>query len=141
MIHTYQEVESFVKKYVEANDFTGGASSEEINQVEKQLDVKLPEQYKWFLEKYGYGGVLGILILGIGKTSNFPVVKYTNRLRDNFNLPKEYVVIESCDEFFYCLSTINGNVVYWDRVGLGRLVAENFLDFLYEKISDASENY
>lgn len=44
----YSEVEQFIKENAEDDDFTGGISIEKINDIQENLNVKLPESYKWF---------------------------------------------------------------------------------------------
>ncbi|WP_371877682.1 SMI1/KNR4 family protein [Paenibacillus plantiphilus] len=74
--------------------------------MEDELKVVFSQSYRWFLEKYGLGGLFGVDILGCGKSAIPSVVSNTNRLR-NLVLPLEYIVMEDCDEFFYCLE------IYW----------------------------
>ena len=90
---------------------------DKIKNAEEELGIKFPEQYKWFLKKYGHGGVLGIDTLGvIEKTNSFPVVRYTKQCIGS-NLKKEYIVIEDIDEYYYCLSMEDGKVRDWDFRG------------------------
>jgi len=141
-MHTYDEVEKLIQKYKNNGFFTGGTTEEHIKQVEKQLDVKLPEQYKWFLLNYGYGGVLGVNTEGVARNSILTVVEETNRVRKYYKLPKNFIVIENCDEYYYCLSTENGKVFYLDvPFGLKEEATESFLEYLYKRISDREENY
>ncbi len=63
---TYHEIEEFIKENAEDDDFTGGISEEKIKEIQNRLNVKLPESYKWFLNKYGSGGIYGVNILGDG---------------------------------------------------------------------------
>ncbi|TKH15784.1 SMI1/KNR4 family protein [Peribacillus simplex] len=57
------------------------------------------------------------------------------------------VVIESVDEFAYCLDTNkmqNGEcpVILWDnQEGYGFTAADNFLDYLIESLEEAKENW
>jgi len=135
-MRTYKEIEELIKKYDEGDDFTGGVSDEIIKDVEKQLNLNLPEQYKWFLSKYGYGGVVGINIFGVGKTSDYPVVIETNRMLKSPHFDKDWIAIESCDEYFYCLSTKDGKVRDWDFRGETYYEIDSFLDYLYTRIKD-----
>jgi antitoxin YobK len=60
---------------------TGGVDDNRIIEVEKELNVILPESYKWFLREYGHGGVAGVTILGIGLSGVPSVVRFTQRYR------------------------------------------------------------
>ncbi|MBC2163787.1 SMI1/KNR4 family protein [Listeria booriae] len=136
--HTIQKL---IEQYGEENDFTGGASSIAIKQAEELTDTQLPTAYRWFVERYGSGGVLGIDIIGIGKNNRYVVSKITKQLREQFDLPNNLIVIEDCDEFYYCLNTDDSKVYFWDNIdGMGEIVALDFFSFLEERIRDMSEN-
>lgn len=75
--------------------------------MEKELNVKFPNSYKWFLKNFGQGGIYGIDILGSSDGILTNVIKETKRNRKYYKLKNEYVVIENCDEFVYCLETSN----------------------------------
>ncbi|MNC48922.1 Antitoxin YobK [compost metagenome] len=85
-------------------------------------------------------------ILGCGKSAIPSVVSNTVRLR-NLGLPPEYIAIENCDEFFYCLHTgnlVDGEcpVISWDRVaGFSGKRADDFYSFLSERLNEAKENW
>ncbi|MWC30015.1 SMI1/KNR4 family protein [Paenibacillus sp. MMS18-CY102] len=140
------ELNAFIQEHVDDTDFTGGVSDTEITKVENELNVVFPRSYKWFLKNYGSGGLFGVDILGCGKSAIPSVVSNTERLR-NLGLPSEYIVIEDCDEFFYCLDTGNlldgeCSIISWDRVaGFSGKRANGFYDFLSERLSEAKENW
>jgi hypothetical protein len=140
------ELMGFIQEHADEDDFTGGASRAEIASIAEQLQVVLPESYKWFLENYGAGGLYGVDILGVGKAAIPSVVAQTRRLR-NLGLPVTYVVIEDCGEFCYCLDTEAARdnecpVVAWERgAGFNGQRADDFYAFLSERLSDAQENW
>jgi hypothetical protein len=119
-------------------DALGQVPETAIVQIEKELDVTLPESYKWYVRNYGQGGIGGVEIFGVGLNNVLPCVEITNDYR-RVGLPKQYVVIQNVDEWIYCLDTetmTNGEcpVVDWDRqAGTGRHKYDNFFLFLYEK--------
>ncbi|MBC1317139.1 SMI1/KNR4 family protein [Listeria booriae] len=134
-------VQKLIEQYGEENDFTGGASSIAIKQAGELTDTQFPAAYRWFIERYGSGGVLGINIIGIGKNNTYVVSKITKQLREQFDLPNNLIVIEDCDEFYYCLNTDDSKVYFWDNIdGMGEIVALDFFSFLEERIRDMSEN-
>ena len=58
-----KQIESLVAKYEEDKDFTHVPLNNEIEKlVLQKLGMKLPEQYKEYLNKYGHGGIAGVLI-------------------------------------------------------------------------------
>ena len=64
-----------------------------------------------------------------------------------FGLPNKFVVVENCDEWVYCIDTSNieygeCRVVDWDRIdGIGIEEYESFLEFFYERLVTAMENW
>jgi len=142
----YQEIENFIKENETFSSFTGGVEENKIIEVEEALNVRLPNSYKWFLTKYGYGAVFGQEILGCGKSEVPSVVLQTKRFRQ-LGLPEQYVVIQNCDEWIYCLDT-NGLVNYecpvisWDRVnGLDEIESSNFSSFILNAFEEAKEDW
>jgi hypothetical protein len=136
---TYNEVEELIAQYTRATDFSGGVGEDKIREAEKQLQVKFPEQYKWFLSKYGDGGVLGMDVYGIESTNSFRVVDNTKIYRKH-KLGHEYIVIEDQDEFYYCINLSNEKVENWDFKGFIDVYADTFLDYLYTKITNMVED-
>ncbi|MFM9329105.1 SMI1/KNR4 family protein [Paenibacillus mesotrionivorans] len=140
------QLSTFIQEHVEDDDFTGGVSDTIIAQTEDKLKVVFPPSYTWFLKHYGSGGIFGVDILGCGKSAVPSVVSNTERLR-NIGLPSNYIVIENCDEFFYCLYTGDRiekecPVVVWDRNGgASEKRADDFYSFLLERLMDAKENW
>ncbi|WCN36407.1 SMI1/KNR4 family protein [Aneurinibacillus uraniidurans] len=140
------ELIAFIQEHSDDTDFTGGIPDEDTEKIESKLKVEFPQSYRWFLKNYGSGGLFGVDILGCGKSSIPSVVSNTERLR-NLGLSPEYIVIENCEEFFYCLDTgdlLNGEcpVISWDRVaGFSGKRADNFYDFLSSRLSEAKENW
>ena len=104
---------------IEYVNFTGGVEEDKIKDIEVKLNVNFPESYKNFLRKYGYGAAYGREVLGSGKSEVPSVVAETLRFR-KLGLPEQYVVIQNCDEWIYCLDTDNMKneecpVISWDR--------------------------
>lgn len=124
---------------------TGGVDDNRIIEVEKELNVILPESYKWFLREYGHGGVAGVTILGIGLSGVPSVVRFTQRYR-KLGIPNSWVVIYDADEWFYCLETnrmTNGECPVIDRDFRGESFRhfDNFYLFLIGKLESALEDY
>ena len=139
------ELINFINEHMESDDFTGGVDESQINFVQEELGVKLPESYKWFLTTYGSGGLFGVDILGVAKSNRVPVVINTNRYR-NLGLEKDLVVIENAGEYVYCLNTSKMEknecpVIAWNRQGGldDYNTAQNFYEFLSQRLLDAKE--
>ena len=64
----YDKVVELINQYEEKGDFTYAVVNDVIiAEAEKVLNVNIPEQYQWFLKRYGHGGIGGIETLGVGK--------------------------------------------------------------------------
>lgn len=119
--------------------FTGEISENQINEIEKILNITLPKKYKAFLRKYGLIIGYGIEILGCGKGTESSLVRETKRNR-KFGLPEKFIVIRNADEWIYCLDILNGKVVSWDRNSKNIIqVNDNFDEYLYNEILEAKE--
>ena len=140
-----KDIESLIMSEEEEFFFTGGVSVEYIREIEKELNTRLPESYKWFLGNYGHGGINGVLIQGVGLDKSLQVVNTTLSLRE-YGLPRNLVVIESMDEYVYCLDTtqMTNNdypIVDWDQsIGIGKKQYDNLYNYLYDRFTDAIEN-
>lgn len=141
----YSKVENFINENKQNAIFTGRASHKNIADIEETLQSQLPNSYKWFLEKYGAGGLFGVLVLGYN-FDHASVVDRTKEYREHYGLTDGLVVIEDVDFFAYCLDTNKMKegecpVVEWDRViGYQDIVAESFIEFFYDKIQEAKDD-
>ncbi|MFA0814271.1 MAG: SMI1/KNR4 family protein [Anaerofustis sp.] len=52
-----KQINEMIKLYQEDKDFSGGADVSLIDQAGKELNLIVPNQYKWFLQTYGRGGL------------------------------------------------------------------------------------
>ncbi|MGV4320083.1 SMI1/KNR4 family protein [Bacillus mojavensis] len=142
----YSNVENFINENKQNAIFTEGASHENIDRIEETLRCNLPNSYKWFLEKYGAGGLFGVLVLGYN-FDHASVVNRTKEYREHYGLTDGLVVIEDVDYFAYCLDTNKMKdgectVVEWDRViGYQGTAAESFIEFFYNKIQEAKDDW
>ncbi len=137
-----RKIKKFINENVEKSGFfTGGISEAKIQKVEELLNVSLPEGYKWFLKKYGYGSLYGVLILGWGKSDeSIPVVRETLAFR-KLGLPLNCVVVEDCDEWVYCMNCDDGKVYRWSSWDPNFYYRySDFYDFLFTKFSEAKED-
>ncbi|MGG0412344.1 SMI1/KNR4 family protein [Peribacillus simplex] len=139
------ELTNIINEHNESDDFTGGVDESQINVVQNELGVELPESYKWFLTTYGSGGSFGVDILGVAKSNRAPVVVNTKSYRE-LGVDKDLVVIENAGEYVYCLYTskMENNecpVIAWNRQGGldDYNTAKNFCEFLSQRLLDAKE--
>ncbi len=133
-------IESIIDHYQSKGDFLySSPKDEEIIAVEKRLCINLPGDFKWFLKKYGYGGIDGIEILGFGLNNVFAFENATLRFR-KYGLNDQYVVVENCDEWVYCIDTNTEKVVMWFTANESEEVFKGFLDFFLDRMNDVIEN-
>ncbi len=135
------ELYELIKQHESRGDFTYAVVTEDmLNKAEKRLEVRLPEEYRYFLKKFGHGGIGGIEILGIGKNGVMIFEKETLKYR-TYGLPNELVIVENCDEWVYCVNSLDGKVVMWSRGSSGYSEAfDNFETYLYDRVKDMLEN-
>ncbi|MED3660262.1 SMI1/KNR4 family protein [Bacillus velezensis] len=142
----YSKVENFINENKQNAIFTEGASYENITRIEEILQCELPISYKWFLEKYGAGGLFGVLVLGYN-FDHASVADKTKEYKQHYGLADGLVVIEDVDFFAYCLDTNKMKdgecpVVEWDRIiGYQDIAAESFIEFFYNKIQEAKDDW
>ncbi len=137
----YDDLVNVISKYEKKGSFTHSCVNDDlILRAEKKLNLSIPKEYKWFLKKYGHGGLDGIEIVGVGKNGRLIFVDYTSELRE-YGLSHNMIAIENCDEWIYCLDTVSHNVVMWVlKSETYEVVYNNFIDYLTDRINDAVEN-
>jgi hypothetical protein len=139
-----KNLERIIQENKDSGFFTGGVDEQIISDIEEELGVTLPQSYKWFLLNYGSGGVFGVNILGVGK-ANRPISAIATKEKRKFGLNKELVIIEDCDEYYYCLDTgklIDSEcpVISWDQFEeIDSIEANNFYEFFYNRLIDSKE--
>ncbi|MED2949457.1 SMI1/KNR4 family protein [Bacillus subtilis] len=143
----YEKTIKFITENKANSYFTGGIGEEEIINIEKELQLQLPDSYKWFLKNFGSGGLYGIDTLGYDY-GGASVVETTEEYCNHFNLSEGLVVIEDIDFFAYALDTnkMNSNnecpVLIWDRVlGYQDKLADSFIEFFYKRLLEKKENW
>ena len=83
-------------------------TDEGIEEAQDQLGVRFPKDYISFIKEYGEGGIPGTYIFGIDG-DYYTVAIYTEECREQFNIPKEYVVVikgsDRKNAWLICLDT------------------------------------
>ena len=134
------QIRELIEKYEDDKDYTKMPLTEEIEErVKKELGVTLPKQYQDYLNEYSHGGIAGVDILGIGLEGSVIFLDVTKDYREE-GLPDNFVAIENCDEWLYCLNCDTGEVYYWDWFGNERKEFDSFDEFLLSEYKDAIEN-
>lgn len=128
-----------IEQYESAGSFTYAAvSDDKLYEAEKRLSVELPDQYKAFLRRYGHGGLDGFEVIGVAKNGKLLFVDVTMLYRQH-GLPNQFIVIEDCDEWIYCIDCNAGSVVYWEH-GEVAPAFDCFDAYLMDRLNDSIEN-
>lgn len=108
-----------------------GVSSEQISQLERIIDNKLPQDYKTFLKEFGFVSLKGRNILGLGSEKFFNTLKTTKELQNNFNLEKNFIVLEDVgtESMYLVLNTSDNSVYEWTPSGNVKKIYNSFKDF------------
>ena len=118
------------------------SSRDNAKEIEKRLNVVLPESYKWLVNEYGSVSFFGFEIDGIGLNDVLISVQNTENWR-SYGLPQGYVVIyEPGAEWIHCLDTNrleNGEcpvVAWYQGQDEGEEEAPNLYSFIVGQIKE-----
>lgn len=126
---------------MEATEFTGGVSEQEIARAMNALSVVFPEIYKAFLKDFGGGDAGGEIIFGITGNEEDDVVTVTQMERSQ-GLPEPLVIIGFWSDTLLCLDTAQMDqgecpvVALNDDYSQRELEADTFGTFLYEYLAE-----
>ncbi|MCL1852618.1 MAG: SMI1/KNR4 family protein [Peptococcaceae bacterium] len=136
-----QKIITMIEEYATDKDFWGKLSEQRIRNVEGELKITFPEEYREFLAEYGAGGVCGEYIEGIQGDKGASVVTATEKWRE-FGLPENAFVVLDVGEYAICMLE-NGKVYSWTR-GSKALDQEryvSFYDFVNDYFQEAIDNF
>lgn len=131
-----------LKELIEGNSIHKlcGATEVAIKKIEDQLNVVLPQSYKWLIREYGSVSFDGFEINGTGMNNSLICVQSTNSWKD-FDIPDGYVVIyEPGADWIYCLDTNQMKdgecpiVAWYQGQTIGEQEAENLYQFILSQI-------
>lgn len=139
---TCEKTRSLIQKYEMPEDFTHTAvDASYLQQCEKAIHHKLPEQYAQFLTSYSQGGIFGMVTLGINAFGE-PTFLMATKDYKLFGLPENLLVIEEDDRNAnYCLNLNDDSVVYW-KIGEKnyRKAYPDFCSYLQGRIVESAQN-
>ncbi len=121
---------------MDATEFVGSVSANEIEDAMKALSVSFPESYKAFLADFGGGDAGGEIIFGITNDEEGDIVIITQAERSQ-GLPENLVIIGFWNDTLICLDTDKMNngecpVVEVNDDYETEVIADTFGKFLYE---------
>ena len=96
---------NYLKKLQQSDEFEycEGATAEEIQIVETSLGVLLPKAYVKFLNECGscnFGDTYINVVYKEDGTLSYPVVELTKQLREELNVPDDFIVLNyEIDEY------------------------------------------
>lgn len=145
-----KEIEKIINQYMEdegeneEDNFIGGISEKKIKEVEKYLEIQFPEDYRWFLKRYGSGGIEGVDILGIEKEQSEieknTVVFATSQFRKEYNLNPNIVIIEYSGGYATGINTKSEigkkTIVLIEPCKGGEMISksDNFFEYFLDKL-------
>lgn len=117
-------------------EVTDPATNEDIDNFEKELSLRLGNEYKSFLKKFGTLEVEYFEFYGIYSDSNsLPSAIYaTKYARENIeNFPEDLVVFyETGDGSFYCVK--EDDSVFLCNYNRCNSIRKSFKEFIFEKV-------
>lgn len=136
-----KEFFKLLAQYERCGDFTYTEVNEDmLSEVEKRLGTRIPSEYGVFLKTFGHGGIGGIEVLGVGKNGTVIFENETLKHRAQ-GLPNELIVIENCDEWLYCINSIDERTVMWaPEVEKYSNAYDSFEEYLQDRLNDVLEN-
>ena len=119
---------SEMKKRYEALYSDDGINNEELIEIEKMLEVELPETF-CEISIFFSGGYLGSIsnysFSRVGNSLN--IIDETIRLRESVNLPTRFVVLAEPSESLIVMDTKNTpSVIWFDAVEISELEKKSF---------------
>ena len=117
-----------MKKRYEALYSDDGINNDELIEIEKMLEIELPETFCEILTFFS-GGYLGSIsnysFSRVGNSLN--IIDETIRLRESVNLPTRFVVLAEPSESLIVMDTKNTpSVICFDAVGISELEKKGF---------------
>lgn len=119
-----------------------GDRKKEIGEIEIKKGVKLPEEYRNFISKYGYW-FLGFEVYGL-VGEGYDELESLTEARDEMSmgLPEGNLLIENADEYMYVLNLESGKIFTWER-GTDKLEYEyeGFNDYFKDRLQSILDDY
>lgn len=114
-----------------------------INQFEEIFEVKLPDDFTYYLSQYGSGGLGYFDFFGIesGKddVKKSTLALMTLECREK-GMPQNFVVIEHGGDYVTCIATSKedtSEIVKWSWMkGVASKIADSFEDYFMGKLED-----
>ena len=135
-----RQIRNIIEEYNEPFWFAKvSVTMDSIAEDEAVLNLKFPQQYIEFLQELGSGGLFGVDIFGVTKTGYRTHVTETLRYRE-YGLPENFLIVENCDEWVYCIDCNTGEVVSWDCSGYVLKNYDDFDSFFLNELKEAVDN-
>ncbi|TDW09196.1 SUKH superfamily protein [Breznakia blatticola] len=138
-----EKIKKMINEYSNVGDFYGPIEEKRIREVEDELNVKFPKQYKDYLSTYGSGGICGIDIEGIEGDLGSSLVQATIKYR-KLGLNENAIVIYDLGEFIMCLeSNFEDSKVFSWEPGEKKMNERysSFDDFIEDYFQEGIDNY
>ena len=133
-------MEDIIKVLSKMEDFEslGGASQEEIEEAERDLDLKFASDYRKYLSAYGLASADGHEFTGIVKSPRLNVVDVTARFRKKYkDIPLNAYVIEELNiDCIVIFQTSDGAIYEAAPTTVAIKIASSFTDYLKTNMKD-----
>lgn len=133
------KIKEIISTYENDKDFSYTKPTQKmLSDAQKRLGIKLPNDFLWFLNTYGSGGIQ-FDIFGVVK-DQLEFVEETERYR-KLGMPKNLLVIQNCDEWVDCVNADNGVIVKWSQgFGIAETQYGSFCEYFLDELEDSIEN-
>lgn len=123
-----KEVNELKERFLQLQE-QDGIDNLELDEIEKKLDVKLPEDFREIAMFYSGGYLGGISNYSFSdKDGSSNVIEETNRLRKNINLPLRFIVLAEPPESIIVMDTENTPAIIWcDSIEVSKLEDKSFI--------------
>ncbi|WP_291581508.1 SMI1/KNR4 family protein [Clostridium sp. UBA6640] len=123
-----KEVDELKEHFLQLQE-QDGIDNLELDEIEKKLDVKLPEDFREIAMFYSGGYLGGISNYSFSdKDGSSNVIEETNRLRKNINLPLRFIVLAEPPESIIVMDTENTPAIIWcDSIEVSKLEDKSFI--------------
>lgn len=133
-------IRNLIEEYKDEGVFSFVLVTDEMLAVEEcKIGLSFPKEYVEYIKLYGHGGIGGIEVFGFGKTGTCICSERTLEYR-KYGMPTNYISIENCDEWIYCIDCGNEKVVSWSMDGLIKEEYTSFDEYLLDRLNDVIEN-
>ena len=110
------------------------------NETHKESYSEEQKELKFIIQQNQ--AIFGNAFLG-KRATDAEIAQAEQKLALKNGLPEKYIIIEDCDEFYYCIDSVSGKISSWsqyDKDGI-RERFDNFYEFFKDNLQNAMDNF